>query len=97
MAHFPAFRSLINDMIDKNSDREHFTVVYARVTFDVIISLDIHPYEILIGGQGINWACIMKISDDLEIVMPDEDFYTLRNSLELHTNGIEKFGSYIFL
>ena len=97
MAHFPAFRSLIKDLIDKNSDREPFTVVYARVTFDVIISLDIHPYEILIGGQGINWACIMKISDDLEIVMPDEDFYTLRNSLELHTNGIEKFGSYIFL
>ena len=38
MAHFPAFRPLINDMIDKNSDREHFAVVYARVTFDVIIS-----------------------------------------------------------
>ena len=52
MAHFPAFRPLINDMIDKNSDREHFAVVYARVTFDVIISLDIHPYEILIGGQA---------------------------------------------
>ena len=97
MAHFPAFRPLINDMIDKNSDREHFAVVYARVTFDVIISLDIHPYEILIGGQGINWACIMEISDDLEIVMPDKDFYALRNSLELHSNGIEKFGSYIFL
>lgn len=97
MAHFPAFRSLIDDMLKTNSDREHFCVVYARVRFDVIISLDIRPYEILIGGQGINWACIMEISDDMEIFMPDNDFYALRDCLELHANGIEKFGSYIFL
>lgn len=97
MAHFPAFRSLINDMLKQNSDREHFCVVYAKITFDVIITLDVHPYEILIGGQGINWACIMEMSNDLEIVMPDKDFYALRDSLELRANGIEKFGSYIFL
>lgn len=97
MAHFPAFKPLINDMIDNNIDREHFIAVYARVTFDVIITLDAVPHEILIGGRGINWACVMTISDDLEIIMPDNDFYSLRNSLELHANGIEKFGSYIFL
>lgn len=84
-------------MFEKNWDREHFSVDYARVTFDVIISLDVSPSEILIGGQGINWACIMEISDDLEIFMPDKDFYALRNTLDLHANGIEKFGSYIFL
>ena len=60
MAHFPAFRQLIDDMLKKNSDREHFRVVYAEIRFDVIISLDVHPYEILIGGQGINWACTMS-------------------------------------
>lgn len=97
MAHFPAFRPLINDMLDKNSDREHFTIRYATITFDVIISLDVYPSEILIGGQGINWACIMEISDDLEIIMPDHDFYLLRDALNLQANGIERFGSYIFL
>lgn len=39
----------------------------------------------------------MTISDDLEISMPDRDFYALRDSLELQKNGIEKFGSYLFL
>lgn len=97
MAHFPAFRQLIDDMLKKNSDREHFRVVYAEIRFDVIISLDVHPYEILIGGQGINWACTMTISDDLEISMPDRDFYALRNALNLQNNGTQKFGSYIFL
>lgn len=97
MAHFPAFRSLINDMEDKKLDREHFQVTYARVIFDVIISLDVQPHEILIGGRGINWACILEISDELEVIMPDRDFYALRNVLELQKNGIERFGSYIFL
>lgn len=97
MAHFPAFKPLINDMITKSSDREHFRAHYARVTFDIIISLDITPHEILIGGRGINWACIMQISDDFEIVMLDSDFYALRDSLNLQANGIEKFGSYIFI
>ena len=41
MAHFPAFRSLLNDMQRTGSDREHFTTIYAAVTFDVIISTDI--------------------------------------------------------
>lgn len=97
MAHFPAFRSLINDMNCKNVDREHFKTLYARVTFDVIISLDVHPYEMLIGGRGINWACLMEISDDLENSMPDDSFFALRNKLDLKGNGIESFGSYIFL
>lgn len=97
MAHFPAFRPLVNDMIDKNSDREHFCVRYATITFDVIISLDVVPAEILIGGQGINWACIMEISEDFEIIMPDADFFALRDKLDLKASGIEKFGSYIFL
>ena len=97
MAHFPAFRSLINDMQVKEIDIEHFQVTYARVIFDVIISLDVQPHEILIGGRGINWACILEISDDLEIIMPDRDFYALLNVLELQENGIERFGSYIFL
>lgn len=52
MAHFPAFRQLIDDMLKKNSDREHFRVVYAEIRFDVIISLDVHPYEILIGVRN---------------------------------------------
>lgn len=97
MAHFPAFRSLINDMLKKGSDREHFRVTYARVIFDVIVSLDIYPHEILIGGRGINWACILEISDNLEIFMPDRDFYALRDALSLNSSGKEKFGSYIFL
>ena len=62
MAHFPAFRPLLDDMQRTGSDREHFTVVYAAVMFDVIISTDITPNEILIGGRGINWACIMHFS-----------------------------------
>lgn len=97
MAHFPAFRPLIDDMNCKNVDREHFHTQYAGVRFDVIISLDVHPYEMLIGGQGINWACILKISDDLEIIMPDDSFFDLRRKLDLNGKGIDKFGSYIFL
>ena len=97
MAHFPAFRQLLNDMQKTKSDREHFTVKYASVIFDIIISTDITPNEILIGGRGINWACTMEISDTLEIIMQDNDFYKLRDSLNLKHNGIEKFGSYIFL
>ena len=97
MAHFPAFRPLLDDMQRTGSDREHFTVVYAAVMFDVIISTDITPNEILIGGQGINWACIMGISETLEIFMQDKDFYALRDLLNLQGNGIEKFGSNIFL
>ena len=97
MAHFPAFKALIDDMKSKDVDREHFHTQYAGVRFDVIISLDIHPHEILIGGQGINWACVMEISDDLEIAMPDVSFFDLRKKLDLRGNGIETFGSYIFL
>lgn len=97
MAHFPAFQPLLNDMSRTGSDREHFIVIYAAVTFDVIISTDIMPKEILIGGRGINWACIMEISETLEITMHDKDFFNLRDSLDLQHNGIEKFGSYIFL
>lgn len=97
MAHFPALKPLINDMMKKHSDREHFCVTYATVTFDIIISLDVPPSEILIGGEGINWACAMKISDDLEITMPDKDFYALRKALPLKKNGIENLGFYIFL
>lgn len=97
MAHYPAFRQLLNDMKKTKSDREHFTVKYASVIFDIIISTDMTPNEILIGGRGINWACTMQISDTLEIIMQDNDFYKLRDSLNLKHNGIEKFGSYIFL
>lgn len=97
MSHFPGFSPLLEDMNRTGSDREHFTVVYASVTFDVIISIDIIPHEILIGGRGINWACIMEITENLEINMPDADFYSLRNKLPLKHNGIDKFGSYIFI
>lgn len=96
MAHFPAFRPLLNDMQRTGADREHFTTVYASVTFDVIISTDITPNELLIGGRGINWACTMEISETLEISMQDKDFYALRDLLDLKGNGIKKFGSYIF-
>ena len=97
MAHFPAFRPLLNDMQRTGSDREHFTAIYASVMFDVIISTDITPNEILIGGRGINWACTMEISETLEISMQDKDFYALRDLLDLKGNGIERFGSFIFL
>ena len=43
------------------------------------------------------YSTLLEISDDLEIIMPDRDFYALRNALELQKNGIDKFGSYIFL
>ena len=97
MAHFPAFRKLINDMLENGIDRDHFKVIYAKVTFDIIISIDAIPYEFLIGGQGINWACIMEMPSDFEMAMPDSDFYRLRDCLDLQSNGIEKFVSYIFL
>jgi hypothetical protein len=98
MAHFPGFKKFITIMIANNSDREHFTVRYAQTTFDIIISLDTHPYQLLIGAKGYNnWASVMDISDDFEISMPDSDFYRLRSFLNLQSNGDKKFGSYIFL
>ena len=97
MAHLPALKAFVEKMNVANSDREHFQAVYAKVTFDIIISLDIYPNEILIGGQGINWACILEISDSFEVNMPDKSFFELRDKLDLEKGGKEGFNSYSFL
>ncbi len=97
MAHFPEFKNFIKIMIDSNSDREHFCVTYAKIQFDIIISIDVSPFELLIGAKGTKWASVMDITSDYEISMPDKDFYALKCILDLKSNGIEKFGSYIFL
>ena len=77
MAHFPKLRNYVQSMYDIGMDRDHLEVKYANLIFDIIISLDVTPKELLIGAQGTNWASVMTISDDFELAMPNADFYRL--------------------
>ena len=97
MAHFPKLRNYVQSMYDIGMDRDHLEVKYANLIFDIIISLDVTPKELLIGAQGTNWASVMTISDDFELAMPNADFYRLKDLITLQHQGTEKFGSYIFL
>lgn len=97
MYHFPQLRLLIFDMKKKHNDREHYTAKAQDTIFDIIICLDRIPHEVLIGGQGINWACSMELSDEFEMSMDDDDFYELRKKLNIKKGGAIKFGSYIFM
>lgn len=47
MAHFPSIISWINDMLDKDVDRDHFYTTFATIRFDVLVCLDTEPYEML--------------------------------------------------
>lgn len=48
MAHFPSIIPWINDMLDKDVDRDHFYTTFATIRFDVLVCLDTEPYEMLI-------------------------------------------------
>lgn len=99
MAHFPSIIPWINDMLDKDVDRDHFYTTFATIRFDVLVCLDTEPYEMLIGARGLNWACTLTISQNFEMQMDDYDFYSLKDKISpyLKHNGNQKFGSYIFL
>lgn len=99
MAHFPSIIPWINDMLDKDVDRDHFYTTFATIRFDVLVCLDTEPYEMLIGARGLNWACTLTISQNFEMQMNDYDFYSLKDKISpyLKHNGNQKFGSYIFL
>ena len=75
MAHFPSIIPWINDMLDKDVDRDHFYITFATIRFDVLVCLDTEPYEMLIGARGLNWACTLTISQNFEMQMDDYDFY----------------------
>ena len=77
MAHFPSIIPWINDMLDKDVDRDHFYTTFATIRFDVLVCLDTEPYEMLIGARGLNWACTLTISQNFEMQMDDYDFYSL--------------------
>ena len=99
MAHFPSIIPWINDMLDKDVDRDHFYTTFATIRFDVLVCLDTEPYEMLIGARGLNWACTLTISQNFDMQMDDYDFYSLKDKISpyLKHNGNQKFGSYIFL
>lgn len=97
MCHFPKLKPIVRDMYKKHVDREHFMAKTKNTMFDVIICTDTVQNEVLLGGQGINWACVMQLSDEFELTMNDDDFYALRDKLDIKKGGQQKFGSYLFL
>lgn len=92
----PAFKPLIIDMKANNIEKEHYFFNYNGFKFDVILSMANIGYEILIAIHTHNWGCVLKMSNDYVIEVPDDIYFSLCNILHLNWNQ-NHFNSAAFL
>lgn len=81
-----AFQPLTLDMKLNNIDKEHYQFKFNGFTFDVILSIISDGYEILVAIHTHNWGCVLYMNNNFNIEMQDNDYYTLRNILNLNWN-----------
>lgn len=91
-----AFKPLTSDMKNNGIDKEHYTFVFNGFTFDVIISIVSIGYEILVAIHTQNWGCVLNMDYNFNVEMPNNDYYTLRDILNLNWS-INHFNSSGFL
>lgn len=90
------FESLINDMKENSIDKEHYHFDFNNFRFDVILSIVQKGYEILIAIHTQNWGCVLNMSENYIIEVPDEVYFSLRKLLHLDWNT-NHFNSIAFL
>lgn len=79
---------------DKSLEQFYFT--FHKVTFDCILDIGAHPYEMMIGATGSNFACILYINSDYVTEMSNRDYINLCRLLNLNWNK-NHFSSFCFL
>lgn len=87
---------LTRDMMRCHRTIEHFTVRYAKITFDVIYDVGQAPFEMIIGAYTYNWSSRLKIQPGYLTVMKNTDYYALLKILHLTYKG-DGFSSIMFL
>lgn len=87
---------LTSDMCKSKKDIEQFYVTYSNVKFDIIYDISKTPFELLIGAINHNWATTLEIKRGFYTNMPDSDFYSLCDILNLKP-GKESLTSSKFL
>lgn len=90
------FSPLLRDMKANNIDKEHYSFVYNKLKFDVIIAITKVNYEILLAAHSVNWGCALEMNFDLEVEMPNEVYRSLCDILHLSWQK-DKFNSSKFL
>lgn len=91
-----AFEPLINSMKSNDVEKEHYFFNYNGFRFDVILSIANIGYEILIAIHTHNWGCVLKMSRNYIIEVPDDVYFSLRRLLHLDWNN-NHFSSAAFL
>lgn len=89
-------RQLTSHMRKSRKDIEQYYITYSNGKFDIIYDISKTPFELLIGAVNYNWACVLEVIDGFYTSMPDSDFYSLCNILNLKP-GKEHFTSFMFL
>ena len=92
----PAFEPLINDMKFNNIEKENYQFDFNGFRFDVILSMVNNGYEILVAIHTHNWGCVLKMSSNYIIEVPDNIYFSLREILHLDWNK-NHFNSAAFL
>lgn len=90
------FQFLANNMIKNNIDKEHYDFVYNDFRFDVIFSIALQGYEILVAIHTHNWGCVLKMDENYFVEMPNNDYFALCRILNLNWNE-NHFNSSAFL
>lgn len=79
-----------------NVEKEHYQFTYNGFKFDVILSIVNSGYEILVAIHTHNWGCVLKMSNNFIIEVPDDVYFSLCKVLHLNWN-INHFNSVAFL
>lgn len=75
---------LINDMILKSYLQQQFKVKYNSRIIDIILFLDVTPYQMLIGVEGTQVGFVTNISKMGEVEDWIHRYYELRIALGIH-------------
>lgn len=89
-------KTLVVDMRAKSVEKEHFSFVYARMTFDCIFAFCANEYELLIGIHSENFGLIIPVNERFVAALSAANYYALRDVLKLTAKG-DGFTSNIFL
>lgn len=92
----PAFEPLINDMKFNEIEKEHYHFDFNGFRFDVILSITKNGYEILVAIHTHNWGCVLDMSNNYVIEVPDDVYFSLCDILNLNWNK-NHFNSAAFL
>lgn len=87
---------LCKSMRANNKSLEEFDFIFKDITFNCILDIDANPFEMMIGANGNNFACILYIRTGFITEMADADYTNLCRLLRLNWNK-NHFSSFCFL